>query len=507
MRLTRSTFAGPFTPGSRLFIITFLALIGAIAIGVMATREPLLVAGGALSVLLLLALFKWPDVATILVVFYIYTNIGVVGIRFHGVPPFVANLVIPVLLAIPLVWHLILRQEKLIITPVFLLLLMLGIIYTMGAAFASDVTLSLPQLLDFFLEGILLYFLITNVIRTPQVLKRVIWVLLISGAIIGGLSLFQQVTQSFDNNYWGFAQTEGDFGTGVENLQGEVRQNKLMGSIGEQNRYAQNMLMLVPLGLFQLWIYRSTRLRILALIMTTLIIIGGALTFSRGAAVGFVLLILIMVFMRYIKVYQLILLLAGIGLILWAFPQYGVRLNSLNVFAGLATPESGPPLAGADNSVVDRATLMIAAFNVFKDHPVFGVGPGMVRYYTQEYARQIGISSITGDYQAHNLFLGIAADAGLLGLICFVLILVVALRDLALARQRWMSSHPDWSYMATAFFQVLVAYLVTGLFLHLSYYRFFYMMLALAVVASSFKASERSVEAEIMERDFERLEG
>ena len=218
-------------------------------------------------------------------------------------------------------------------------------------------------------------------------------------------------------------------------------------------------------------------------------------------------MILIMVLFRYIKVYQLILLILGIGLVLWAFPQYAVRLSSLNVLAGLMNPEEGPPLAGADNSVVDRATLMIAAFSVFKDHPVFGVGPGMVRYYTQEYARQIGISSIPGDYQAHNLFLGIAADAGLLGLICFVLILFIALRDLALARKRWMSSHPDWSYMATAFFQVLVAYLVTGLFLHLSYYRFFYMMLALAVVASSFKASERSMEAEIMERDFERLEG
>jgi hypothetical protein len=55
------------------------------------------------------------------------------------------------------------------------------------------------------------------------------------------------------------------------------------------------------------------------------------------------------------------------------------------------------------------------------------------------------------------------------------------------ARKQWQVSRPDLSYLATAFFQVLISYIVTGLFLHLSYMRFFYLMIALAVVASSFK--------------------
>ena len=80
------------------------------------------------------------------------------------------------------------------------------------------------------------------------------------------------VTQTFDNNYGGFAQVQSDFATGVEDLQGEIEQPRLAGSIGEKNRYGQIMLMLVPLGLFQLWIYRSTGLRILALVLTGLII-------------------------------------------------------------------------------------------------------------------------------------------------------------------------------------------------------------------------------------------
>jgi O-antigen ligase len=121
---------------------------------------------------------------------------------------------------------------------------------------------------------------------------------------------------------------------------------------------------------------------------------------------------------------------------------------------------------------------------IFRDYPLFGVGPGMVQYYTLEYSRQVGIRYLNKDAQAHSLFPGIAAEAGILGLICFVLLLFIPLRDLARARTQWIKSHPDWSYLATGFYLVLISYIVTGLFLHLSYMRFFYLMVALAVVAS-----------------------
>lgn len=59
-----------------------------------------------------------------------------------------------------------------------------------------------------------------------------------------------------------------------------------------------------------------------------------------------------------------------------------------------------------------------------------------------------------------------------------------------------MESHPDWSYLATGFFLVLISYIVTGLFMHLSYMRFFYLMVALAVVASRLGEMETVSEGE-----------
>lgn len=500
MTATDSTIEKTFTGDRRLFWIILFVLLGAVTIGIIATQSIFLTIGVLLGILFLLVLFKWPDAATLLVVFYLYTNLGPVLMTFHGVPSYIA-MGFPALLAIPLVWYLLLRREQFIITPVFQLLLMFLVIYILGAVFSSDMTLASRKLIDFVLEGILLFFILTNVIRTPLMLKRVVWVLLISGALIGGLALYQQVTGTFGDNYGGFAQTQSDsgFGTGVENLQGEVTQARLSGSIGEKNRFAQNMLMLVPLGLFLAWIYRPSWARILVLFLTGLIIAGGALAFSRGAAVGFILLILIMAFMRYLKFYQLVLLVFGAYLVLWMFPQYGTRLATLTVFKDLASTNSSDPLSGADGAIRGRATDILAAFAIFQDHPLVGVGPGMVTYYTQEYSRGLGFRYLTNSPQAHSLFPGIAAESGILGLICFVLILYIALQDLAQARKRWLVSHPDWSYLATAFFLVLMSYIVTGLFLHMSYMRFFYLMLALAVVASNFKNPDTLVEKETTE--------
>jgi O-antigen ligase len=405
----------------------------------------------------------------------------------------------PVLLSIPLVWYLLVRREKLIITPVFQWLLLLLGVYILGAVFSSDITLASRKLIDYFYEGVLLYFFFTNVIRTPEMLKRVVWVLLISGALIGGFALYQQTTHTFNNNYGGFAQIDSGFGTGVENLQGQVSQPRMAGTIGETNRFAQNMLMLVPLGLFQLWIYRSTWARLLALLFTGLIIVGGALSFSRGAAVGFIMLILIMVLLRYIKFYQIVLLALGAYLVLWMFPQYAVRLTTLSVFSDVASTNSSAALTGADSSIRGRATDIIAALLIFKDHPLVGVGTGMVPLYIQAYSRGVGFRYLTRDMQAHSLFPGFAAESGILGLICLVMILYIPLRDLVRARKRWMESHPDWSYMATAFFQALMSYIITGLFLHMSYMRFFYMMVALCVVASRFNEAETPVEVEATE--------
>src|SRR5688572_26773482 len=43
-----------------------------------------------------LALFVWPDLATLLVIFILYTNAAVIAVNFHGVP-YIVGAAVPVL--------------------------------------------------------------------------------------------------------------------------------------------------------------------------------------------------------------------------------------------------------------------------------------------------------------------------------------------------------------------------------------------------------------------------
>ncbi len=475
--LVRRT-AGALLP----FLMAALALGAAAVAGLAVARQPLLAFLALLALPFGLALLLRPDFAVLVVIFGLYSNAPVVGVRFHNLP-YIAGAAFPLLLALPLAVNLLFRRRKLVFTSLLPLMVAFLGVQLAGALFSIDIGEAASNLIEFLVEGLGIFFLIVNTVRTQAVLRRVVWALLLAGALLGGVPLVQQLTGDFENNYGGFAQiSEGTIRTGEETLQGEVRQPRLAGAIGEQNRYAQIMLMLVPLGLFRFWGERAPLLKVLALVASGLAAVGMALAFSRGAAVGFALTLLLMVFTRNIRPYQFAALLAAGALLLAAFPQYGFRLTSLQGVAALLNPAaaSGEELDGA---LKGRATAMLAAGYAFLDHPVVGVGPGMTRYYTREYGNRLGIRILTEDREAHSLYLGIASDNGALGLLCFLALVGLTLYGLVQARRRWMGANPDLANLATGFLLALVSYLATGLFLHLSYARYFWLVLALSQAA------------------------
>ncbi|MCI0395965.1 MAG: O-antigen ligase family protein [Chloroflexi bacterium] len=473
-----------FQPRSRLlglFLVAASALAVAAAGGLLASEQPLLAVVAILALPLTVAILTWPDVATLATIFILYSNIAAVAVRFHDVP-YLVGAAFPLLLVIPLTAHLVLRRQKLVFTPALPFILLFLFIQFLGTLFARDINGAFAELTVFIIEGLGIYFLITNVVRTPEMLRRVVWVLLLAGVALAVVPIYQQLTGDFDNIYGGFGQiSEVGFRTGEETLLGEVRQPRLAGAIGEQNRFAQILLMLVPLGLFRFWGERSLLLRLLALLVTAVIGVGVILTFSRGVAVGFLLLLVIIAFMRLIKPYQIIAVLLVAFLLLALLPQYGTRLASLQSLLALFSDEDSLE----DGSIEGRTTEMLAAALVFADHPLIGVGPGMFKYYSTEYGNRINPGILEGTREAHSLYLGVAADNGFLGLVSFLAIVTVTLFNLLRARRQLARSRPELANLAGTFALAIVAYLTTGLFLHLSYARYFWLMMALAGAAGA----------------------
>jgi O-antigen ligase len=465
-----------------LLIVLLVAVGASAAIGAVGGGNPVLGVAAAGAVLLALAMAIRPDIAALVVVGVLYSNAAVIAVQFHGVP-FIAAAGVPFLLVVPVGYELIVRRRPVVVTSAFPLIILFLLIQILGTVFADDVGSAASGVATFMVEGIGLYFMLTNTIRSLDTLRRVVWVLLAVGLFLGLLSFYQDATKTYSDDYWGFAQMSlATLDTGTSSLTGADLQPRLAGPVGEKNRYAQIMLMLVPLGLFWAASARSRVPRLMAFAAAGAASLGVALTFSRGAAVGFALVLAIMFVLGYIKPIQVFVIGLGIALLLVAVPQYGSRVASLIDVTGTITGDttSGSP----DGALLSRATEALAAVLVFADHPIIGVGPGRFPSYYRLYADDVGIRVLQADRQAHDLYLHIAAEEGILGLTAFLGILGLTLRDLIRVRRRWLKSRPDLAAMATGLMLSIVTYMTTGLFLHLSYARYFWLMLALAGAAA-----------------------
>jgi O-antigen ligase len=457
--------------------ITAVAVAG--ALGAVAVDRPLIAVGLVGAALLGMSILVRPGVATLVVVAILYSNAGVIAVRFHDVPSFAAAAV-PMLLIPPLAAFIVLERRPIVITSAFPWIAVFLLIHLVSGILSVDAGTAFDTVVIFVVEGIGLYFLITNVVRTREVIIAIVWILLAIGAFLGALSFYQDATGTYDNVYLGFAQPSEATVSEDENGLGTIAQYRLAGNIGEKNRYAQIMLMLVPLGLFMAIGERSRIRRLLALGAAGVTSLGVALTFSRGAAIGFVLLFGIMFLMGYLKWKHMLAVVLGAAIVLAAVPVYTERLAEL-VAVSESVGTTG--IDQADGAIQSRVTEGLAALLAWADHPIIGVGPGEFPQYYRQYAEVVGIRVLARDREAHNLYLGMAAELGLVGLTVFLIILGLTFRDMARARRAVRPYDPLMADITTGFMLAIVAYLATGIFLHMSFIRYFWLILALAAAS------------------------
>lgn len=485
-----------------------------------------------LAAVLVLGVFalvvRWPELGTLTVLFAIYSNIAVLGMKTRAVLSATVQtgqmtiatagqnsrvaLVMAVLcliVCVPLAYHFLIRREKLTFDRGFYLMLGYFTVFLLSSFFARDKRIVKSEIIDFLLEGVAIYFLVVNVVREYATLRRATWALLLAGSLMGGLSIFQHVTHTQNSNYGGLAMlgAELDFNpTGreivrpravSENFNPEGATSSVVGSqfrsagpIGEPNRYAQVLLVLLPLAALRFRRERSRTLRWLAFVSAALICGGMMLTFSRGAMLTAVVIFALLVYVRFIRpLHMVVAALALSFLVLALDPQAVLRFASLegakNLLAGRTTSFSyNQPTQGQtgalDGSIAKRYELSLAAWHVFLDHPLLGVGPGhFAEYYSIPYGNRVGFVELWKKYRGHNLYFETLAETGILGLASFLAIIVAIMASLWKAWRRLRYQDAELADTAIAFFLSLVGYLISAIFAHLSYQRFFWLLMAL----------------------------
>ncbi|MES1211837.1 MAG: O-antigen ligase family protein, partial [Acidobacteriota bacterium] len=170
--------------------------------------------------------------------------------------------------------------------------------------------------------------------------------------------------------------------------------------------------------------------------LTGAFLVQGVLTFSRGGVLNAAICIatLCVHMVRQPKIRATVL---GI-LVVFIFVGATIIFPRLNEWTGGALQERYASTTGGM-----RATIVEEEVEIWEDHPVMGVGPGMSKYFR---------SGMTGyEVASHTEFTRLMAEHGSLGLLALLVLLGIAgnayLQAPTVLEKAWVSSLSGWAFI------------------------------------------------------------
>jgi putative inorganic carbon (HCO3(-)) transporter len=282
---------------------------------------------------------------------------------------------------------------------------------------------------------------------------------------LGTISTYQVFTGNYGNTFWGFGQAV-DSGSGF----------RLWGPIGDPNYYAEIMVTLVPFAVERFLHEKKIILRFMSGWAIFVLLVSIYYTSSRGGFLALLVVGFLVFASQPSRPYAGILL---FGILLFASYQYIPVQYTERISTLLQLVPGNRTSAKLDPSLQDRASANIIGWAMFTDHPIFGVGAGNFNANFDHYARLLGLSREAGS--AHNLYLEIASERGILGLLSFTAIIYSTFRVLQRTKKSFiMKDSRELANICDALTVGLVGYLVAATFLHDAYIRYLWLLLGIA---------------------------
>lgn len=465
---------------------------------------------GALGAMLLLVVF--PAWGALVGIFVLYTNLPAAAARYGAIPEAATGMV-GILFVPALVHHLVVRRGGFRVDRTFALMGgFLAVMLVSTAVAAVDVATALDYIGSAFVaEGMAVFLLVLNTIRDRVFLVRALGVVVAAAALVATLTVYQSATGNYHQTFFGLSERAVAHVEFVESRPGpEIRagihrDDRALGPVDEANRYAQILLVAACFALTLAWL-RTGAVRLLALGSMAVILGAIFLTYSRGAFLTMVLLVFLLGVLRIVpRRYVAAGLVTGLLMAPVLAPGYVERMQTIAGVQGLVSADAAVEPDGATRG---RTTAMLATLTAFSEHPILGLGPGQyfehhsVRYQLRP---EVAFRELPVPRRAHNLIVEIAADTGVLGLAFFLAIPGLLLRDLWRIRGRAPPERSEIRRLALGFILALLAYLGTGMFLHLAYHRYYWLLIGLSAAVVWILRDEAREAAREEARDRERF--
>lgn len=436
----------------------------AMAAALLITGSPVYVVAGAIGIGVAVLIVFSPEWAVPVMAVVTAIRLPAVATDFHGVPSIFQPLVALIAFAVLLRWlatgvrpHGGMRAGLTIGAYVAVASLSILGAVDIGAGMAQAFVL---------VKDVIVAVLVGMLLHQARDLRRTVWAFTLAGGALGALTAFQFLTDTFWNNYFGFAQAE------VQNILGrEINDFRISGPYEDPNFYGQILIMLLPFAIDRFRAESSRLARLAAAGSALVMVLSIVFTFSRGAALGLVVVGGYLVWKHPPK--PALVGAAVVGLVLavpLAPPAYVDRLLTLGQIGEIA--------GGTDVSIRGRTAEIKAGVAMFVDRPLTGVGLANYPANYIEYSSEMGIELRREPRDPHNLVLEIAAETGVVGLSAFGMVLMAAWGTLDASRRRFarLGRLREVS-ICNAIVASMLGYAATSIFLHMEFARLFWFLI------------------------------
>ncbi len=331
-----------------------------------------------------------------------------------------------------------------------------------------------------FVKGASVAVVVGLLLTRKEAIRSVLWSLISVGIVLGTISVYQYLTSSFDNDFWGFGAAA------VQNIVGSTNDYRIVGSLGDPNFYAMVMVVLIPLALERMINEKRFLLKALAGYGLLVILMTIVFTFSRG---GFLALCVVAGLSLFWRRPPVVAILVGMLIITLAIPflppSYADRIATMtDIFKRSETDIK------SEVSFRGRVSEIGVAWLMLRDHPLTGVGAGNYNTEYLSYSRQLGWDPRNEQRGAHNLYLEVAAEQGLLGFTILIYILYSIINGLIQAGKRFTAMHNHiYADMTKALLVGIAGYLTASLFLHNVYPYYFWMLIGISMAVAQIAES------------------
>jgi len=456
-----------------LSIVT--AAIGVVAISNTNTRVGLYGLLGLLAIAVVLAIIIKPSLGATILVLAVYTNISDLLTK-QGYPGIIKPLVAIVAFALLIrylyagqlpVWHAKTRRVE------FFLLLYFAIV-AVSFLVASDKDRALAEILDMGKDIVIIYSILFA-LRDSQSWKQTTWLIIITTAVLASLSVYQLVTHNYDQTFFRLASVQ------MDKVFGDSATPRIGGPINAPNLWGQILAAVFVLLVFRIIHEKRMLTKLAGLFMLGIISYVILNTYSRGAylVLAIDLVLILFIFEKHLSP---LIAVAGLTVLILLIPflpaTYRERFNTLTAF----TSQNG---VYQDTSLRGRSSEMLTGLAMFAEHPILGVGTANYPINYQRYTQLIGLEFRAQARDPHSLYVQLLAETGILGTIAFlgmVVALFGALNRTYRAAEK-ASQLANWLPWINAIRLALLSYLMTSIFLHNAYIRYFWILVAMALAA------------------------